>query len=72
MRLSEADGEYRGFNIKAAVPWNLVEIKSIGQGPVPEPLRGMFTTKMSARAAIDFFLRNKEIEGGKTKSVSKG
>lgn len=72
MKLSEADGEYKGFNIKAATPWNLVEIKSVGQGPVPEPLRGMFTTKMAARLAIDFFLTNKEIKGGEAKSIRKG
>ena len=72
MKMSEADGEYKGFNIRKTDAWNLVEIKAIGQGPVPDPLRGMFTTKSAARSAIDFFLKDKEIEGGKTKSIRKG
>ena len=72
MNLLEADGIYKGFRIVQLGSFNLVEIKSIGQGPVPDALRGMFTTKPVAIKAIDFFVENREKEGGKTTGRSKG
>ena len=34
---------------------NLYEIRYIGGGPVPSPLRGMYTRRVTAREAIEKF-----------------
>jgi hypothetical protein len=60
--------EYNGYNIVPAYGFNLVTIKAIGQGTVPTPLRGFFTTKTEAMRAIDFL--KKGSRNGKAKSGS--
>ena len=69
--MSEAEGVYKGYQIVNYGGFNLVEIKSIGQGPVPDPLRGLYTSHATARKTIDNFLLTKETDSGKTKSRGK-
>lgn len=66
--------EYKGYNIAPLGTFAMVEIKAIGQGFVPKPLQGLFTTKTSAMSAIDLFVSQKEkgLPDGKTKSAPKG
>lgn len=64
--------EYKGYNLKSLGTFPMIEIKAIGSGPVPIPLRGYFTTGVSAMKAVDTFLNSlvKETNNGKTKSNS--
>lgn len=66
--------EYNGYNIHQLGTFPMVEIKAIGSGPVPSPLRGVFTTVTMARKAVDSYLANKEKgpQDGKTKGSGKG
>ena len=72
MKLSEAEGIYKGYRIVNWGGYNLLEIKSVGQGPVPEPLRGNYTSHANARKAIDNLVDIKENPGGKTTGRGKG
>jgi hypothetical protein len=65
--------EYKGYNLVPMGTFPFTEIKAIGSGPVPTPLRGYWTTITSAMKAVDAMLAevNKEPNNGKTKSNSK-
>lgn len=66
--------EYNGYQIVALGTFPMVEIKAIGQGRVPDPLIGLFTTTSEARRAIDSYLSNKGKgkQNGKAKGRSTG
>jgi hypothetical protein len=65
--------EYKGYNLNHLGTFPMLEIKAIGSGPVPIPLRGYFTTMVDAMKAVDTFLTGtiKELKDGKTKGDSK-
>ncbi len=66
--------EYNGYSIRPLGTFPMVEIKALGQGFVPGPLKGLFTTRSEAMKAIDVFVRDKEKgpRDGKTKSARQG
>ena len=64
--------EYNGYNIKPLGTFSMVEIKAVGQGFVPSPLQGLFTTKSEAMKAIDKMISEKGPRDGKTKSARQG
>jgi hypothetical protein len=72
--MDESDMEYKGYNLKAAEGFSMIEIKSIGQGPAPAPLRGFYTNREIAMKGIDTYLAstNKGVDNGKTKGRSTG
>lgn len=55
----------------AALSPSMVEIKNKGQGPVPKPLAGMYTSRAEAHKKIDMYLSSlkKGKPNGKTKST---
>jgi hypothetical protein len=66
--------EYKGYNLGAHNSFSMVVIKAKGQGTVPVPLRGMFTSQKNAISAIDNYLNGlkKGRKNGKTKDSSSG
>ena len=62
--------EYKGYALKSAEGFSMIEIKSVGQGPVPIPLRGYYTNREIAMRSIDFYLAStiKGPKHGKTES----
>jgi hypothetical protein len=64
--------EYKGYNIKQLGTFPMVEIRMIGQGPSPDALKGLYTTKTAAMKAIDslLFLKEKGVANAKTKGTS--
>lgn len=61
--------EYKGYNLGLTGSYALVQIKAKGQGTVPVPLRGMFTSFNDAHKAVDGYLNSlmKGRKNGKTK-----
>lgn len=65
--------EYKDYSIQFSQQFTGYIIKNTGQGPVPNALRGHFTSKDTARQAIDRHLVSKEgKENAKPKTRSKG
>lgn len=58
--------EYNGYKIVSDGTYGYKEIKSIGRGALPLPLRGQFTTEKVARQAIDNHLATKVTRDDKT------
>lgn len=51
--------EYRGYSIVGDGTYGHKEIKGIGKGALPLSLRGVFTTVVFAKKAIDAYLNEK-------------
>jgi hypothetical protein len=66
--------EYKGYNLGRSNFGSMVEIKAKGQGMVPGPLKGLFTSYGQARASVDGYLNSlkKGSKNGKAKSSSSG
>lgn len=66
--------EFKGYNIMHLGTFPMVEIKAKGQGKVPKPLTGMFTTQVEAQRAITGYLEGlkKGKRNGSTKGTSTG
>lgn len=65
--------EYKEYKIEFSGSFTGYVIKNTGQGPVPNNLKGHFTSKDFARQAIDRHLvSKKEKEDAKPKTRSKG
>lgn len=58
--------DYNGYKIVSDGTYGYKEIKSIGRGALPLPLRGQFTTEKVARQAIDNHLATKVMRDDKT------
>lgn len=58
--------EYNGYKIVSDGTYGCKEIKSLGRGAIPLPLRGQFTTERVARQAIDNHLASKVTTNDKT------
>lgn len=60
--------EYKGYAVvwQGSLPY--YQLKKVGQGPVPIPLRGYYTSKKDVHQAVDAYERNKEKPSGKTVS----
>ncbi len=63
--------EYKGYNLGPRVEFNLVEIKAKGQGFVPKPLQGLYTTYSSAQKAVDVYLESLK-KGKRNATKTKG
>ena len=75
--MGESKHDYKGYYLGALGTFAMVAITSKGQGPVPEPLRGMFTSYASAERAVDSYLDSllkgkKNGKATKAKSTSTG
>jgi len=72
------DMEYKGYMVVPTRVGSFLEIKNKGQGPVPDPLKGVYTTRLAAHKQIDSYLtsllkgKTKGKTNGKTKSTSTG
>lgn len=69
--------EYKGYNLGLTGSYALVQIKAKGQGTVPLPLRGMFTSFAQAQKTVDGYLNSllkgkKNGKSDETKVASKG
>lgn len=65
--------EYKGYMVVPERQGSMLVIKMKGQGPVPDPLRGVFTSRGEAHKAIDSYLDSllkKGKSNGKAKSTS--
>ena len=62
--------EYKGYNLGLTGSFALVQIKAKGQGTVPLPLRGLFTSFAQAQKSVDNYLNSllKGKNNGKTKN----
>ena len=58
--------EYKGYNIAQDMGSHL-SIKNIGKGTLPKALRGLYTSHMFAKRAIDQYLSEKGVEENGTK-----
>lgn len=60
--------EYKGYNLGLTGSFALVKVTAKGQGMVPKPLQGMYTTLGHAEAAVDSYLNSlkKGTRNGKT------
>lgn len=73
MIMDEKKEEYKGYNLGLMGSFALVRITAKGQGKVPKPLQGSYTTTGHARAAVDSYLNSLKKggrSGKKTKSSS--
>lgn len=52
--------EYNGYSIEHDGTFGYKEIKPIGKGSVPKELRGKYTTAVTAKQAIDAYVREKK------------
>lgn len=68
--------DYKGYNLGLAGNYPMVVIKARGQGIVPKPLRGLYTTFEQAELSVDTYLNSlkKGARNGskKTKSTNTG
>lgn len=48
--------EYKGYNLGLTGSFALVQIKAKGQGQVPNPLKGLYTSFATAERAVDQYL----------------
>lgn len=67
--------EYKGYNLGLTGSFAMVKVKAKGQGTIPLPLRGLYTTFAEAKQGVDVYLNSlkKGGRGGKkTKSSSTG
>lgn len=55
--------EYKGYLIAGDGTYGMKEIKPVGKGSVPMPLRGSYTSAYMAHKAIDTHLREKQDKG---------
>lgn len=56
--------EYRGYKIDGDGTYGYKEIKPVGRGSVPMPLRGAWTSAKDAQRAIDNEMNKKEPVNG--------
>lgn len=63
--------EYRGFKIVGDGTYGNKLIKTIGQGSLPDVLKGSFTRPSFAHVAIDRYILEKEAEANKPPRVQK-
>ena len=63
--------EYKGYMVVPERQGSMLRIKMKGQGPVPNPLQGVFTSRSEANKSIDSYLQGllKGKSNGKTKST---
>ena len=67
--------EYKGYNVVPARNAPMLQIKAKGQGMVPDPLKGHYTSRSQAHKAVDQYLASLlkgKKQNGKTKSISTG
>lgn len=65
--------EYKGYMVGLGPQGSLMQIKAKGQGRVPDPLLGLYTSRTEAHKAIDSYLSSLlkgKNTNGKTKSAS--
>lgn len=61
--------EYKGYIIQTAAGTALKEIVTVGKGSVIKELRGLYTSNVVAKQAIDTYSTRKEVvKDGKTAS----
>lgn len=63
--------EYKGFKIIGDGTYGHKLIKTIGQGSLPDVLKGSFTRLYFAQIAIDRYVLEKEAEASKPPRVQK-
>jgi len=64
--------EYRGYKIEGDGTFGLYEIKPLGRGSVPKPLRGKYTNHSQAKVAIDQYESSKDKGRKNVKTTNKG
>lgn len=71
--MAEKFTEYRGYNLGPGMGSTVV-IKAMGQGRVPKPLTGLFTSYGEARNQVDNYLNSllKGPKNAKTKNTRTG
>lgn len=62
--------EYKGYNIQALGTFPMLVVKAKGSGPVPNKLKGMFTTHREVTGAIDGYLES--LKKGPKNAAGKG
>ncbi len=60
--------EYKNYNILHDPALNLKFVKIVGKGSVPLELRGHYTNEVTAKSAIDKWLKKKEVIDGEVSS----
>lgn len=61
---------YNGYNISIGRPYALYIIKNIGQGPVPNQLKGGFSSAELAMKEVDSYLRKKGSKKGAKSNIA--
>lgn len=63
--------EYKGYNLGLTGNFALVKITAKGQGMVPKPLSGFYTSTGHAEAAVDHYLNSLK-KGSRNGKTAKG
>lgn len=68
--------EYKGYNLGRTNSAMLISVKARGQGMVPKPLQGMYTSMGQAKKAVDSYLasllKGKKVGSKSTKGSGTG
>lgn len=62
--------KYRGYQVLADGTYSLYQVKAVGQGKIPNPLIGLYTSKHEAEDAIDGYLNS--LKTGRKNAKTKG